>query len=90
VERAREHYRRALAISGGRRASVHLALAEAVSVGEQDLAGFRQLVAAALAVDPEADPGQRLVNVLAHRRARWLSSRVEDLFLDAVQEGEEP
>lgn len=86
--RAREHYRKALELSGGRRASVHLAFAESVSVGEQDVEEFRRLVAAALAVDPEADPGQRLVNVLAHDRARWLSSRVEDLFLDAVEEEE--
>jgi predicted anti-sigma-YlaC factor YlaD len=89
AERARAHYRRALAISGGRRASLHLALAEAVAVGEQDLAAFQRLVAAALAVDPEGDPDQRLVNVLAHRRARWLSSRVEDLFLEAAQDDEE-
>lgn len=84
AERARVHYRRALEISGGRRASVHLALAEAVSVREQDLAEFQRLLAAALAVDPDADPGQRLVNVLAHQRARWLSGRLEDLFLEAA------
>lgn len=89
AERAREHYRRALAISGGRRASVHLALAEAVAVSEQDLAGFRSLVAAALAVDPAADPEQRLANVLSHRRARWLEARAADLFLEAAAE-EEP
>jgi predicted anti-sigma-YlaC factor YlaD len=89
VERARDHYRKALEISGGRRASVHLALAEAVSVGEQNLAEFQQLVAAALAVDPDGDPDQRLVNVLARQRAQWLGARVADLFLEAAQEDEE-
>jgi hypothetical protein len=37
ASRAREHYRRALEISGGQRASVHLALAEAVTIREQNL-----------------------------------------------------
>lgn len=80
--RAREHYRQALELSEGRRASVHLALAEAVSVREQNLDEFRKLLAAALAVDLEAAPEQRLANVLARRRARWLQSRVPDLFLE--------
>jgi predicted anti-sigma-YlaC factor YlaD len=81
--RAREHYEKALKISAGKRASVYLALAEAVSVRAQDIGEFRKLVDRALAVDPECDRDQRLVNVLAQRRARWLKTRVEDLFLDA-------
>ncbi len=81
--RAREHYRRALEISGGRRASVHLALAEAVAIRDQNLAEFRSLLASALAVDPETDPGLRLVNTIARRRARWLEQRIPDLFLQA-------
>lgn len=81
--RAREHYRRALETSGGRRASVHLALAEAVAIREQNLAEFRALLASALAVDPERDPGLRLVNTIARRRARWLEQRIPDLFLQA-------
>lgn len=82
---AREHYRRALELSGGRRASVHLALAEAVTIREQDLAEFRTLLAAALAVNPDAVPQQRLANAIARRRARWLETRIPDLFLGADQ-----
>ena len=84
--RAREHYRLALAISEGKRASVHLALAESVSVREQNLPEFRALVEAALAVDPEGDPSQRLSNVLSRRRALWLKPRIPDLFLEAPVE----
>jgi predicted anti-sigma-YlaC factor YlaD len=84
--RAREHYRKALELSGGKRASVHLGLAEAVSIRAQDLGEFRKLVAAALAVDPDASPSDRLVNVLSRRRARWLLGRIPDLFLDAEEE----
>ena len=88
AESAREHYRRALEISGGARASTHVALAEAVIVSEQNLAEFRTLVAAALAVDPDAVPRLRLVNTIARRRAEWLRSRIPDLFLEADPEEE--
>lgn len=82
---AREHYRRALEISGGQRASVHVALAEAVTIREQNLTEFRALIAAALAVDPDKVPNLRLANTIARRRARWLQSRIPDLFVEAVQ-----
>ncbi|MFQ5538710.1 MAG: TRAP transporter TatT component family protein, partial [Gemmatimonadota bacterium] len=85
VSRARGHYRRALEISGGQRASVHLALAEAVTIREQNLAEFRALIAAALAVDPDKVPSLRLTNTIARRRARWLNSRIPHLFLEAGQ-----
>lgn len=79
---AREHYRRALEISAGQRASVHLALAEAVAIREQNLAEFRTLIAAALAVQPDSVLDLRLVNTLSQRRALWLDSRIPDLFLE--------
>jgi predicted anti-sigma-YlaC factor YlaD len=85
AERAREHYRKALEVSKGRRASVHLALAEAVSVRDQNVAEFRKLIDLALAVDPEADRSQRLVNLLARRRAEWLKTRIPDLFLESEE-----
>jgi predicted anti-sigma-YlaC factor YlaD len=83
--RARMHYQRAVALSGGLRASVHLALAEAVSVREQNLAEFRALLEAALAVDAEQVPALRLANTLAQRRAQWLKSRIPELFIEADQ-----
>jgi len=79
---ARRHYQRALELSGGRRASTHLALAEAVSVKKQDRAEFQALLDKALAVDPDAAPEGRLANVLAQRKARRLRRQIDDLFLD--------
>lgn len=84
---ARKHYERALELSGGRRASIHLALAEAVALPSQNLGEFRSLLARALAIDPDEAPDLRLFNTLAHRRARWLESRIPDLFVLA---GENP
>ena len=86
--KAREHYRRALEISGGQRASTYLALAENVTIKEQNLAEFRSLIAAALAVDPEKNPQLRLVNTISRRRAVWLGSRVSHLFLEADSQKE--
>ena len=86
IDRAliRRHYDRSLALSRGRSASAHLAYAEAVAVADQDRAAFEALVNQALAVDPDAEPSSRLVNLLAHRRARWLASRIDELILDAA------
>ena len=81
---ARRHYERALNLSGGTRASVHLALAESVAVQEQDVGEFRRLIAAALAVDPDAAPDLRLVNTIARRRAQWLEANASELFLEPV------
>jgi len=81
--KAREYYTAALQLSGGKRASVYLALAEGVSVQTQDLSEFKNLLAAAMAVDPDAVPDQRLVNTIAIRRAEWLSNSIADLFLEA-------
>lgn len=78
----KRHYARALELSRGRSAGVHLAYAEAVSIPLQDGPELRAMIARALAVDPNDSPPDRLVNLLAHRRARWLEARADDLILD--------
>lgn len=74
------HYERALELSQGKRASLYVSLAEAVTISKQDRDGFESLMEKALAVDPDADPRNRLMNVLAQRRARWLLDREDELF----------
>ncbi|MCU0241560.1 MAG: TRAP transporter TatT component family protein, partial [Vicinamibacteria bacterium] len=80
--RAKTHLDRALALSQGRRARPLVAYAEAAAVGEQNRQSFEETLARALAVDPEADPEQRLVNVLIQKRARWLRGRADELFIE--------
>jgi predicted anti-sigma-YlaC factor YlaD len=53
-----------------------------VSVARQDRAEFERLLQEALAVDPEALPQERLANIVAQRRARWLLGRADDLFIE--------
>ncbi len=84
--RLREYYAKAYALSKGKRASLHVALAEAVCVPAQDRAEFARLLNLALSVDPAAEPENRLATLVAQRRARWLLGRVEDLFLGPEEE----
>ena len=81
-EGIRHHYERALELSNGQHAGLYLAYAEAVSVPTQNATEFRTLIEKALSVDPDAHPPTRLVNLLAHRRAHWLATRVDDLIID--------
>lgn len=82
VERARASFDRALAIARGRRASSYVTFAETVDVGLQDRKEFEKHLREALAVDPDAVPEQRLANLVAQRRARWLLSRADALFIE--------
>lgn len=76
-----ESYRKALELSGGKNAGLHVSYAEAVAIPDQNAALFRELMDKALAVDVDSAPESRLQNILAQRRARWQLSRIEDLFL---------
>jgi len=82
VARARAHFDRAMALSEGRRASPLVSLAETVSVRNQDRSEFVSLLERALAVDPDAKPEWRLVNLVMQRRARWLLGRTDLLFAE--------
>jgi len=78
--RSREHFERALVLSGGRKLGPYVAYAEAVVVPRQDRAEFNRLLQHVLTYDVESDKAHRLANVLAQRRARFLLSRADDLF----------
>ncbi|MHB8417344.1 MAG: TRAP transporter TatT component family protein [Myxococcales bacterium] len=82
-EQARAHYERALALDHGQRLGVRVAYAEAVLVPKQDRAGFVKLLNEVLAFDVDAKDAHRdrLANIIAQHRARWLLARVEDLFV---------
>jgi predicted anti-sigma-YlaC factor YlaD len=82
VERAVQHYERALALQGGKKAGPHVSLATAVALPAQDKARFVALLEKALSVDPAGSKENRLANAYAQERARFLLDHVEDLFLD--------
>jgi predicted anti-sigma-YlaC factor YlaD len=79
---ARKHFARAVEIADGRRVAPYLSMAEFVAINENNRKEFDSLIKAALAVDLQKDPNQRLANVVNQRRAKWLLGRINDLFVD--------
>jgi predicted anti-sigma-YlaC factor YlaD len=80
--RSRMHFDRAVALTNGQMASPFVAYAETVSVQKQNRAEFENLLKHALNVNPDSRPEWRLSNLVMQRRARWLLSREDSLFLD--------
>lgn len=79
--RSRQHFDRAMSLGDQAQAGPLLAYAEAVCVQQQDRAQFQSLLQQALALDVNARPEFRLVNLVMQRRARWLLGRIDELFL---------
>jgi predicted anti-sigma-YlaC factor YlaD len=82
TERSREHFKRAMELSGGKMAGPLVALAETVSVHKQDRKEFQALLDQALAIDVNSKPEWRLNNLIMQRRARWLLGRADQLFVE--------
>ncbi|MBN1571171.1 MAG: TRAP transporter TatT component family protein [Acidobacteria bacterium] len=81
LERARKHFDRAVELSKGYQAGPLVSMAESVCIAEQNRQEFQSLLDRALAVDVNAKPQYRLANLVMQRRARWLLSRIDELFL---------
>ena len=81
--RSKRHFDRAVEITRGQAASPYVSYAEAVSLPKENRAEFESLLKQALAIDPNAKPEWRLENTIMQQRARWLLSRVPDLFIGA-------
>ena len=80
--KAEDHYRRALEKSGGLLASPYVSYAQAVSIPAQDYDTFKICLDAALAVDPDADRPNRLVNIITQRKARYLLDNAALYFIN--------
>lgn len=90
AEKAKEHYEAALKLSAGTKAGTYVGYAESASVKSQNVAEFKQLLEKALAIDVDEKVDDRLANIIMQRRARWLLTRTDDLFLggeDVPEEG---
>jgi predicted anti-sigma-YlaC factor YlaD len=82
VTRARQHYDRAVELTGGQAAGPFVTWAESVCVQQQNRKEFESLLKRALAINPDEHLETRLVNLMVQRRARWLLSRMDDLFVE--------
>lgn len=84
VAKSRQHFARAVELSGGHQAGPYVSLAENVAVKQQNAAEFKALLEKALAVKVDARPEWRLLNTIMQRRAKWLLGRMDDLILPAL------
>jgi predicted anti-sigma-YlaC factor YlaD len=90
--RAGEHYRLALEKSKGLLAGPYVSYAQAVSIPAQDYDTFKVCLDAALAIDPESDPANRLVNIISRRKARYLLDNAAQYFInfDSSEDWDDP
>ncbi len=88
-DRARMHFERAVELSDGLDAAPYVALAMGVTVVEEDRAGFRELLETAIAIDPDEETSNRLLNLIAQKRARSLLDHIDDLFFEPLDEEDE-
>ena len=82
--RARQHFERAVALSGGRLAAPYVTFARSVLLPAQQRGEFVQILTQAIRVDVNVDPSRRLANILARQQAQWLLDHVDDLFLSST------
>ena len=82
LEKAREYYRRAQELSRGRKCSIWLTWAESASVLHQNRQEFENLMERILSFDVSSYPENRLLNILAQRRARLLMQQIDQFFLE--------
>jgi len=80
--RARLHFEQAVRLSAGQKAGPYVAYAESVCVALQNRREFVAMLERATAIDPAARPEWRLENAVMQRRARWLLTQADQLFLD--------
>jgi predicted anti-sigma-YlaC factor YlaD len=81
VKKAKEHYQRALELNKGERASTYVNYAEAVDRQSQNQEEFEEMLNKALAIDPDKNPSDRLVNLITQKRARWLLANLDNIFV---------
>jgi predicted anti-sigma-YlaC factor YlaD len=82
LQKARDHFKKAIAVSAGKSSTPYIALATTAAVKEQNFGEFQSLLKQALAIDPDFDPENRLLNILNHRKALWLIEHADDFFLE--------
>lgn len=88
--RAGQHFARAIELSAGRRAGPYVTWARLSTVPRQARGEFRENLAKALAVDPEASAEDRLANRIAQRWAAILEQRIDDYFFVEDEAAETP
>jgi predicted anti-sigma-YlaC factor YlaD len=80
-EKARFHFKRACEISKGTKTGPYLALASSLCVNKQYKNEFVELLNQVIAIDPESDPQNRLLNLVNIDKAKWMLKNEDRFFL---------
>lgn len=80
--RIETHFQRALQKNKGLSAGTYVAYAQSVCVPAQNYEKFKEMLDKALAVNPEANPSSRLVNIISQRKAAHLLDSAAQYFVE--------
>jgi len=80
-KKAREHFKRSVELSKGLSASPYVSLATAVSIKNQNIKEFKELLQKALDINVNKKPEIRLANILDQRKAKWMMEHLDNYFL---------
>lgn len=80
-ERSKAHLDQAVQLSHGNLAGPYVSYAESICIPHNNRAEFESLLQKALHVNPDLQTEWRLENLVMQRRARWLLSRIDELFV---------
>jgi predicted anti-sigma-YlaC factor YlaD len=80
--KAEVHFQRAVEKTGGLSAGPYLSYATSVAIPAQDYDTFKEKLETALAIDPNGDPSNRLVNLISQRKARYYLDNAANYFLE--------
>ena len=77
-----DHFQKAVEKSGGLSASPYVSYARSVAIPAQDYESFKTMLESALAIDPDDDPSNRLMNILALQKAQFLLDNAGLYFIE--------
>ena len=78
--KAETHFERAKEKSNYLAAGPYVTYAKSVCVPAQDYDSFKENLEKALAIDPDEDPGNRLVNILSQKKAKFMLDNAYEYF----------
>ena len=78
--KAEIHYKRALEKSNFLAAGPYVSYAKSVCIPAQDYSTFKECLEKALAIDPDEDPRNRLVNILSQKKAKFMLDNAYEYF----------
>jgi predicted anti-sigma-YlaC factor YlaD len=80
--KAKLYYQRAVEKTKGLAAGPYVSYAVSLCIPEQDYDTFKEKLETALAIDPDDDPANRLVNILSQKKAQYYLDNAGNFFLE--------